>query len=68
MSEFTSYLPYVLFSMPFLVAALVLIKARVDARRAEEASDYERFIWPDASEETEEDVLPVRRRYISYSA
>lgn len=68
MSEFDSYLPFVLFSVPFIVAALFLIKSRVDARRAEAASDYERFIWPDASEEPEEDELPVRRRYISYSA
>ena len=68
MSEINSYLPYVLFSLPFFVAGLVLIKSRVDARRAEQASDYERFIWPDPSEEPEEDELPVRRRYISYSA
>ncbi len=67
MSEISIYLPYVLFSAPFIVAAIVLIKARLDARRAEHSADYERFIWPEQPEEPEADERPIQRRYVSYS-
>ena len=67
MSEISIYTPYVLFSLPFVVAAFVLIKARWDARREEHTADYERFIWPDASDEPEMEDRPIQRRYVSYS-
>ncbi|NNL18546.1 MAG: hypothetical protein HKP37_07380 [Boseongicola sp.] len=67
MSEISIYTPYVLFSLPFFVAAFVLIKARLDARRDEHTADYERFIWPDESDEPEAEDRPIQRRYVSYS-
>ncbi len=67
MSEISIHIPYVLYSVPFIVALIVLIKVRLDARRAPETADYERFIWPEQAEEPEEDARPVSRRYISYS-
>ena len=67
MSEISIYAPYVLFSLPFIVAAAVLIKSRRDARREEHVADYERFIWPEKSDEPVVDDRSVQRRYISYS-
>ena len=68
MSEISIYTPYVLFALPFFVAAFVLIKARWDARRDEHTADYERFIWPEQPEEPEAGDRPIPRRYVSYSA
>lgn len=68
MSEITIHLPYVLYSVPFLVAAFVLGKARWDARRDAQVADYERFIWPEQPEEPEVADRPAPRRYISYSS
>jgi hypothetical protein len=45
----------------------VLIKSRRDARREEHVADYERFIWPEKSDEPVVDDRSVQRRYISYS-
>lgn len=68
MSEIWLHLPYVLYSVPFILAAGVLVKARLDARRDQRVADYERYIWPDQPEETEVADRPVHRRYISYSS
>lgn len=68
MSEISTHLPYVLFSLPFLVAAIVLVKARLDARRDAEVADYERFIWPEQAEDADAADRPAPRRYISYSS
>lgn len=68
MSEISIYTPYVLFSLPFFVAAFVLIKARLDARREEHTADYERFIWPEEQDEPDAGDRPIQRRYVSYSA
>jgi len=68
MSEISIYTPYVLFSLPFIVAAIVLIKARLGARHDEEVADYERFIWPEQPEAPEAEDRPIQRRYISYSS
>ena len=67
MSEISIDAPYVFFSVPFIVAAAVLIKSRRDARREEHVADYERFIWPEQPETPEAEDRPVQRRYISYS-
>ena len=68
MSMISTQLPYVLFSLPFIIAALVLVNARMNARREEHTADYERFIWPEQPEEPEMDDRPVSRRYLSYSS
>jgi len=67
MSVISTYIPYVLFSVPFVVALIVLIKSFLDARREEQTADYERFIWPEQPEEPEVSDRPISRRYVSYS-
>ena len=68
MSKISVYLPYVLYALPFLVAAFVLFKARLDARREKQTADYERFVWAEPSDEPEVEARPIIRRYVSYSA
>ena len=68
MSTISIYLPYILFSLPFVVALLVLVKTRRDRRIADETADYERFIWSEKEAEEEAASRPIGRSYISYSA
>ncbi len=68
MSMISGNLPYILYCVPFIVAVIVLIKARLDVRRAEKTSEYERFVWSERPEEPEIETRAIQRRYVSYSA
>ena len=68
MSEIKIYLPYILYAVPFFVAAIILIKAKIEESRPENVV-HERQIEP--AEKTmlrEVRSRPIYRQYVSFSS
>lgn len=67
MSEYLPYLPYALYACPFVVAAIVLVKAKVAGPRAEVAEDGDvEVMTPQDQLVHEVRSRPIHRQYVSY--
>ena len=67
MSDYTPYIPYILYAAPFVVAAFVLMKAWLDERRVEDAEEIVEFMPSDDPMIEELRSKPMRRTYVSYT-
>ena len=68
MSEYLRFLPYVLFASPFVVAAIVLVWAKINENRARDDEETVReVVFPEDLDLEEVRSTHIRKRYISYS-